>query len=119
MDRERGPDLDFLLDLDGEEFHLEGGYWTKIEARLVEPTEDIPHGIRYSLTLHDRSKTRIAGFDNAHRARDRKKGYGPKSITRDHKHFGDRVERYEFISVAQLLDDFWSTVSMIMRMKME
>ena len=27
------------------------GYWIKIEARVVDASTDIPHGIRYSLTL--------------------------------------------------------------------
>jgi hypothetical protein len=58
--------LETLLDLDGEIFLMEGGYWTKFEANRVEPTQHIPHGVRYSLTLHDRNNTGILGFDNAH-----------------------------------------------------
>ena len=47
--------LDTLLDLDGEIFPMDNGYWTKFEASRVIPTPQIPHGIRYSLTLHDRN----------------------------------------------------------------
>ena len=46
----REPGLETLLELDGEIFHLDKGYWTKIEAKLIEPNENIPHGIRYSLS---------------------------------------------------------------------
>jgi hypothetical protein len=51
--------LETLLDLDGEIFPMENGYWTKFEVKRVEPTKRIPHGIKYSLTLHDRNNTRI------------------------------------------------------------
>ena len=42
--------LETLLDLDGEIFPMENGYWTKFEASRVTPTQKIPHGIRYPLT---------------------------------------------------------------------
>ena len=42
--------LETLLDLDGEIFVMDAGYWVKIEAKRVSPSPSIPHGIRYSLT---------------------------------------------------------------------
>jgi hypothetical protein len=39
--------LQTLLDLDGEIFALDKGYWTKFEVRRIEPTQQIPHGVRY------------------------------------------------------------------------
>ncbi len=45
--------LKYLLELAGEVFPMDNGYWTKFEVRLVEPNNNIPHGVRYSLTLHD------------------------------------------------------------------
>jgi len=78
--------LETLLDLDGEIFPMENGYWTKFEASRVTSTRQIPHGIRYSLTLHDRNNTRILGFDNAHAVKPKKKKYGARKITWDHKH---------------------------------
>ena len=45
--------LDTLLDLDGYTIDQKGGYWIKFEARRVPVSADIPHGIRYSLTLHE------------------------------------------------------------------
>ena len=70
-----GPDigLDTLIDLDGSILEQEGGYWLKIEARRVPVSEHLLHGIRYSLTLHDRYGTRVLGYDNAHAVKPLKK----------------------------------------------
>ena len=48
------PGLETLLDLDGQILVQEDGSWIKIEARLVKETDNRPHGIKYSLTLHGR-----------------------------------------------------------------
>ena len=56
--------LENLLNLDGEIFPMDNGYWTKFEARRVPISAQMPHGIRYSLTLHDRNNTRVLGYDN-------------------------------------------------------
>ena len=52
------PSLETLLDLDGSILEQERGYWIKLEAKRVEESENTPHGIRYSLTLHNRFGTR-------------------------------------------------------------
>ncbi len=62
-----------LLNLNGEVFPMENGYWTKFDVWLVDPEPHIPHGVRYSLSLHDRCNRRILGFDNAHAIRPAKK----------------------------------------------
>lgn len=51
----RGPDyeLEVLLSLDGQEFRFTKGYVIKIEARQVKPSQGRPHGVKYSLTLHE------------------------------------------------------------------
>ena len=41
--------LETLLDLDGEVFPMDNGYWTKFEACRVEPTKQIPHIIETTL----------------------------------------------------------------------
>lgn len=69
--------FDTLLDLDGEVIQQAGGYWVKIEVRRVISSDAIPHGIKYSLTLHDPLGIRIMGFDNAHAV---KKKYSQKKI---------------------------------------
>jgi len=51
----RGPDheLEALLSLDGQEFRFTKGYAIKFEIRRVVPSLGRPHGVKYSLTLHD------------------------------------------------------------------
>ncbi len=105
--------LEILLQLDGEIFPMENGCWTKMEARLVIESKHIPHGIKYSLTLHDRNNIRVLGYDNAHGIKPKKKKYGAKKVTWDHKHKRKIIEPYEFETPAQLLEDFWADVERI------
>jgi len=107
--------LETLLDLDGEIFPMENGYWTKFEAFKVEPTPQIPHGVKYALTLHDPSNIRILGFDNAHAFKPKKKKYGARKISWDHTHKMNKVTPYEFESAGQLLEDFWAAVDEILK----
>jgi hypothetical protein len=107
--------LETLLDLDGEVFPMDNGFWTKFEARKVEPTKQIPHGIRYSLTLHNRNNIRILGFDNAHNHKPKRKKYGARKVTWDHKHKLKKVYNYEFESASQLIMDFWEAVDKILK----
>ena len=106
-----------LLNLNGEIFPMDDGYWTKFEAYRVNPDQQVPHGIRYSLTLHDRYNRRILGFDNAHAIRPPKKGYAARKITWDHRHKREKILPYEFESASQLLGDFWREVEQIMGRK--
>ena len=48
-------DLENLLNLHGEVFPMDNGYWVKFEAYQVKVSKSVPHGIRYSLTLHDKN----------------------------------------------------------------
>ena len=107
--------LETLLDLDGEIFPMDNGYWTKFEAYRVTPTAQIPHGIRYSLTLHDRNNTRVLGFDNAHTFKPKKYRHTARKITWDHKHKMEKVRPYEFESASQLMEDFWKHVDEILK----
>jgi len=112
----KDAELQTLLDLDGRKYWLRAQYWVKFEARLVEPTKHIPHGIKYSLTLHDRNNTRVLGFDNDHAVKKkgkRRKKYGGRIITWDHFHKFLEIAPYEFESASQLLDDFWKAVDEI------
>jgi hypothetical protein len=106
-------DINTLLDLDGVVIEQAGGYWTKFEVRKIpQAIEEIPHGIRYSLTLHDRHGERIMGFDNAHAVKTRKMGkhQGRKTYDHRHRHSKDEGVPYEFVNAHQLLKDFWSEV---------
>jgi hypothetical protein len=112
---EEDASLETLLDLDGEIFPMDNGYWTKYEARRVTPTKQIPHGIRYSFTLHDRTNNRILGFDNAHIYQPKRKKYGSRKVTWDHQHNVETIRNYEFESSSQLMEDFWKPVEDILR----
>jgi hypothetical protein len=107
--------LETLLDLDGEVFPMDSGYWTKFEASRVDPTKQIPHGIRYSLTLHDRNSNRILGFDNAHGHKPKRKKYGARKVTWDHEHKMEKIHNYEFESASQLIEDFWKAVEEVLK----
>ena len=107
--------LDNLLLLDGESFVVEGGFWVKFEARRIAPTAEKPHGLDYSLTLHNGEGERLLGFDNAHAIRE---GSGPGARTRiehDHQHKGERVRFYEYKDAVTLLTDFWAEVDRILK----
>ncbi|MFL9859955.1 DUF6516 family protein [Paraburkholderia madseniana] len=113
----RDASLDALLLLDGDTFFAdaEGEYWVKFSVQQVEVTQARPHGLHYSLTLHDRSGTRLLGFDNAHAIRE---GSGPGARTRieyDHLHSGERVRFYVYQDAATLLADFWTEVEAILQ----
>ncbi len=107
------PGLVTLLDLDGEIFPMDNGFWTKIEAKVVLQSDKIPHGVRYSLTLHNESNLRVLGYDNAHGFDTGRKGFRAKVTEWDHKHEGTKVNSYEFQSAGQLLEDFWNDVERI------
>jgi len=103
--------LIYLMELNGEIFPMDNGYWTKFEVKAVEPNDEIPHGIRYSLILHDRSNVRILGYDNAHGIKVKKNRLVANRTAWDHKHQKNRVDYYEFKSAGQLLEDFWNDVN--------
>jgi hypothetical protein len=114
----RDQAVDFLLDFNGEKLEQENGYWIKIEARLVDVSSTVPHGLRYSLTLHDGSKRRILGYDNAHAVklpRKSKRRGSTQAFDHKHRHISDHGVPYTFTTAQQLLDDFWSEVNRILR----
>ena len=96
-----------LLDLHHEVIDQDDGYWVKIEAWEVAISDAVPHGIRYSLTLHNPKGTRILGYDNAHSVKLRS-GYSGRKQPYDHKHRSakDAGIKYEFKNAHQLLRDF-------------
>jgi hypothetical protein len=103
-------ELEILLSLDGFEFQFAEGYRVRIAAQLVETTSARPHGIKYSLTLHDPAGARIYGIDNAHGVRRRRADF-------DHRHvYGRRrVIPYTYKGPIELLEDFYGEVERILR----
>jgi Family of unknown function (DUF6516) len=103
-------ELEVLLSLDGFEFQFARGYTVKIAAQIAEPTSDRPHGIKYSLTLHDPNGRRIYGLDNAHRVRRSRAAF-------DHRHIygARRIIPYIYRGPVELLEDFYREVERILR----
>lgn len=107
--------LSYLLDLDGEILVQAGGYWAKIEAHTCKVSPQVPHGISYSLTLHDRYGERVLGFDNAHAPPKGRKGFSTRCVQYDHWHpDGRTIEAYEFSDPGKLLEDFFAAVDRIL-----
>ena len=108
--------LQALLDLNGESFWVNENYWVKFSVKTVEANPRKPHGIDYSLTLHNRFNERIMGFDNAHGVKSRK-NYSARKMNWDHKHQDKKpkIVPYEFHSAAQLIEDFWKEVDRIIK----
>jgi hypothetical protein len=111
----RDHSLDNLLDLDGVSYVVDGPFWVKFEAKKVPLTPEKPHGMDYSITLHDGDGQRILGFDNAHAISE---GSGPGAKTRieyDHTHKGGRVRFYDYKDAVTLLTDFWTEADKILK----
>ena len=106
----RDPALDTLLDLDGQVLFIdEAGYWVKFVVHRVPGSEEKPHGLDYSLTLHAPDGSRLVGFDNAHRI------VGQPAVEQDHRHRLRNVRPYDYQEAAVLLSDFRSEVESVMR----
>jgi hypothetical protein len=108
--RSRTDDISTLLELHDQIIDQADGYWIKIQAWQVEACARIPHGIRYSLTLHEPYGKRILGYDNAHCVKPPKKfKYAGDRLPYDHKHrhSQDKGVPYEFRDAYQLLVDFF------------
>lgn len=116
MVRGRDPGLETLLDLDGSILEQENGYWIKMEAWCVDESEAVPHGIRYSLTLHNRYGTRMLGYDNAHAVKpERGSRFRGRRLPYDHRHrtASDKGIAYSFESAQRLLEDFFAEVDRV------
>lgn len=115
------PEVDYtlenLLDYHGRTYWFNCGWWLKFEVQQVEPTEGVPHGVKYSLTLHDEYGTRMMGHDNAH-AITAKKGMRKKYLARwDHVHRDetDPGQPYDYVDGATLLKDFFAAVDVFLK----
>lgn len=110
--------IDTLLDLNGNIVQQEHGYWVEIHAWQVELTALFPHGVRYSLTLHEQSGKRVMGYDNAHAVKPSSRfKYAGQVLPYDHKHrnISDLGAPYEFTDAYQLLQDFFADVDRILK----
>jgi len=111
--------LDLLLELDGQILVIDpdGKYWARFRVTKVAVTAEKPHGLDYSLTLHDEAGERLAGFDNAHPVKPTKGPAGKKRKSQDHKHRFRTVRPYEYKDAGKLLEDFWTEVDSVLKEK--
>src|SRR5262245_23109695 len=96
---------DYLLDLDRQWIGYEKGYWATFRVSVVAADEGRPHGLQYSLSLHDPNDDRLLGYNNAHPI-DVATGPARKSKRpKEHDHInrrGRRVVPYKFATPAKL-----------------
>ncbi len=112
----RDPSLDTLLELDGQMLVVDADarHWVRFVVRRVPATEEKPHGLDYSLTLHCADGERLVGFDNAHPVRKSDAPGGRGSKARDHRHRLRTVRPYDYSDAATLLADFWAEVESVL-----
>lgn len=107
--------MQWLLDYNGRRHFFASGHFLKFEIRLIEKSDQVPHGIAYSFTFHNPEGTRLLGFDNAHSVPHSGGRYVKPKIEADHWHrmSDDAGRPYAFVSVEQLLEDFFAEVEKI------
>jgi hypothetical protein len=115
QDDSGNPLLQYLIDLHEETMEVGGGYWATFRVWRVEPTVNVPHGLRYSLTLHSPGGSRLVGYDNAHLPDEiaaRKRDDRARQ-PHDHIHYEGRLIRmYTFRGPGELMEDFWASVEL-------
>ena len=111
----RDEGLERFLDLDGFLAEVGGGFWVKIVAHHVPPDGSRPHGVSYSLTLHESGGRRVFGIDNAHAVPSRRGPSGRSAAAQDHLHREEAVRPYAYRDADSLLDDFWREVNALLK----
>ncbi len=108
----------YFLSLDRQWIGYEKGFWVTFRVRAVEVSEARPHGLQYSLTLHDESDERVLSYDNAHAV---DVASGPARKSRRPRAF-DHINRkgrkpvpYTFTTAYKLLEEFFAEVDEILR----
>jgi len=119
MGAELDAGLENLLELNGVSFFVDeaGRYTVKFVVIRVPVTKERPHGLSYSLTLHDANGERLVGFDNAHSVRAQSGPAGKSSQAHDHTHRLKTIRPYDYKDAATLLADFWKQVDGVLREK--
>jgi hypothetical protein len=109
--------LEFLLAFNGHIHSYAGGYWLKFEIMKVKSSEERPHGLSYSFTLHGPDNRRLIGFDNAHNvpAKGSRLKKRPKAMDHWHRTETDEGRPYEFKDAETLIDDFFDEVERVLK----
>ena len=100
-------ELECLLRFNGAKFFRDDGCWYQIEVKFTESTPGRPHGLSYSMTLHDKYNNRVFGIDNAHGYDFKKNRFSGRRVVYDHKHQEEKVFPYDFLSPERLIEDFF------------
>ena len=109
--------VEYFLELDGTVHFVDGKckYRVEIKAKRTDVTPERPHGLSYSLTLHNQRHERILGFDNAHPVAANKGPSGRKHKFHDHRHKYEKTRIYKFEDTSKLISDFYAAVDQIMK----
>ena|SRR5438552_3516001 len=109
--------LEFLLGFNGRVHRYAGGYWLKFEITKGKESEDRPHGLSYSFTLHGPDNRRLVGFDNAHGVLAKGSRFKKRSKAVDHWHRTgtDEGRPYEFKDAETLIGDFFDEVERVLK----
>ena len=101
-----------LAGYDGLIYTLTCGYWLKFEVLAVDVSDVVPHGVRYSFTMHRPDGERVLGFDNAHVVPHAGSRFIAPPVESDHWHRAETDEGrpYLFVSADQLIADFFEAV---------
>ncbi|HEY1930703.1 MAG TPA: hypothetical protein VGG99_01705 [Acetobacteraceae bacterium] len=109
MTEPRNPNLDVLLDLDGQVLVVDpqGGHWVRFIITRVPVSPEKLHGIDYSLTLQGPDGKRLVGFDHAPPVARQKHGE-PQDYRHTPAKSGHQrtIRPYEYQDPATLLADF-------------
>lgn len=111
----RGKDLEaenFLL-LDGDRYFIDdkGEHEVIFRVNHIKPTDERPHGFKYSLVLINAKGERLVGFDNALHTIEKGQSPSKKQPKHyDHKHIGETTRIYKFTNAPKLVTDFWKEV---------
>lgn len=92
-------------------------WWVKFEVKTCAVSPQQPHGIKYSLTLHDGDGRRVLGFDNAHPIAGGTGPGAPACTEYDHRHAGERIRRYDYRDAGTLVADFWQEVAKVLQQR--
>ena len=106
--KEEDYGLEYLLGYGGRIHHLDGGYWLKFEFERVQESDERPHGLNYSMTLHAPDGTRLVGFDNAHQvpAKGSRFKKAPEHYDHRHRTETDKGRPYRYTDAETLLGIF-------------
>jgi Family of unknown function (DUF6516) len=111
--------LNDLLALAGVVFVVDliGNHWAKFVVKKITPSQERPHGISYSLTLHADDGSRLVGYDNAHAVSTGSGPSGRKSTAFDHRHRHTATRPYALKDAVTLMQEFWNDVEAVLHEK--